>query len=92
MCSAGHRLQTTAQPLRVLLVEVVAVQADPTGEGIESLSDKVTAHLRWPLHLANHAVQHMTRHEEVTILFTASIAGEMVEPREPSLPKSRLHR
>lgn len=32
--------------------------------------------------LAKHAVQHMKQHGEGRILFTASIAGEMVAPRE----------
>jgi uncharacterized protein len=34
------------------------------------------------VHLAKHVVQHMTRQGEGKILFTASIAGEMVAPRE----------
>jgi uncharacterized protein len=34
------------------------------------------------VHLAKHVVQHMTSQGEGKILFTASIAGEMVAPRE----------
>jgi short-subunit dehydrogenase len=34
------------------------------------------------VHLAKHVVQHMTLRGEGKILFTASIAGEMVAPRE----------
>jgi uncharacterized protein len=34
------------------------------------------------VHLAKHVVQHMMRQGEGKILFTASIAGEMVAPRE----------
>jgi short-subunit dehydrogenase len=34
------------------------------------------------VHLAKHVVQHMTRQGGGKILFTASIAGEMVAPRE----------
>jgi NADP-dependent 3-hydroxy acid dehydrogenase YdfG len=105
-------------------VEVVALQADlATGEGIESLSEKVTAlgrnldiacinagvgvgglfvetgldpqlnmvelNCAGTVHLAEHVVPHMTRQGDGKILFTASIAGEMVAPREPSLPQSR---
>src|SRR5258708_33700685 len=44
VCSAGDRLQTTAQQLQVSQVEVVAVQADlASSEGIESLWEQVTA-------------------------------------------------
>jgi short-subunit dehydrogenase len=44
VCSAGDRLQTTARRLQVPEVEIVAVQADlATGEGIESLWNRVTA-------------------------------------------------
>ena len=43
VCSAGERIQTTAQQLRSPQVEVIAVQADlATSEGIESLWDEVT--------------------------------------------------
>jgi short-subunit dehydrogenase len=117
VCSAGDRLQTTAQQLRALQVEVIAVQADlATSEGIERLWDQVTdlgrkldvacinagvgvgglfvetdleAELNMvglncagTIHLAKHVVEHMTRQGEGKILFTASIAGEMVAPRE----------
>ena len=34
------------------------------------------------VHLAKHIVKHMTAHNAGRILFTASIAGEMVAPRE----------
>jgi uncharacterized protein len=117
VCSAGDRLQTTAQQLRAPQVEVVAVQADlATSEGIESLWDQVTdlgrkldiacinagvgvgglfaetdleaelnvvgLNCAGTIHLAKHVVEHMTRQGEGKILFTASIAGEMVAPRE----------
>jgi short-subunit dehydrogenase len=117
VCSAGDRLQTTAQQLRLPRVEVVAVQADlATREGIDSLWDQVTAlgrnldiacinagigvgglfietdleaelnmvglNCAGTVQLAKYVVQHMTRQAEGKILFTASIAGEMVAPRE----------
>jgi uncharacterized protein len=117
VCSAGDRLQTTAQQLQVPEVEIVAVQADlATREGIESLWDQVTAlgrnlnlacinagvgvgglfvetdldaelnmvelNCAGTVHLAKHVVRHMKRQGEGKILFTASIAGEMVAPRE----------
>ena len=44
VCSAGDRLQKTAQQLQIPEVKVVAVQADlATSEGIESLWEQVTA-------------------------------------------------
>ena len=117
VCSAGDRLQTTAQQLRLPRVEVVAVQADlATREGVDSLWDQVTAlgrnldiacinagigvgglfvetdleaelnmvglNCAGTVQLAKYVVQHMTRQAEGKILFTASIAGEMVAPRE----------
>jgi short-subunit dehydrogenase len=117
VCSAGDRLQTTVQQLRVPQIEVVPVQADlATSEGIKSLWDQVTAlgrkldiacinagvgvgglfvetdldaelnmvrlNCAGTVHLAKYVVQHMTRQGEGKILFTASIAGEMVAPRE----------
>ena len=117
VCSAGDRLQTTAQQLQVPQIEVVAVQADlATRDGIDNLWDQVTALGRnldiacinagvgvgglfvetdldaelnmvelncvGTVHLAKYVVQHMRRQGEGKILFTASIAGEMVAPRE----------
>jgi short-subunit dehydrogenase len=117
VCSAGDRLETTAQQLHVPQGEVVAVQADlATTEGIESLWDQVTAlgrnldiacinagvgvgglfvetdldaelnmvslNCAGTVHLAKYVVQQMMRQGEGKILFTASIAGEMVAPRE----------
>jgi short-subunit dehydrogenase len=117
VCSAGDRLQGTAEALRVPPVEVVAVQADlATSDGIETLWEQVTALGRsldiacinagvgvgglfaetgldaelnmvelncvGTVHLAKHVVQHMSHRSEGKILFTASIAGEMVAPRE----------
>jgi short-subunit dehydrogenase len=34
------------------------------------------------VHLAKHVIRHMSRHNAGKILFTASIAGEMIAPRE----------
>jgi uncharacterized protein len=117
VCSAGDRLQTAAQHLQGVQVEVVAVQADlASAEGIESLWDQVTSlgrkldiacinagvgvgglfvetdldaelnmvelNCAGTVHLAKHVVQHMMSHGEGKILLTASIAGEMVAPRE----------
>src|ERR1700677_2665080 len=117
VCSAGDRLQTAAQQLQGVQVEVVAVHTDlASSEGIESLWDQVTSlgrkldiacinagvgvgglfvetdidaelnmvelNCAGTVHLAKHVVQHMTSHGEGKILFTASIAGEMVAPRE----------
>jgi len=117
VCSAGDRLQNTAQQLQAPEVELIAVQADlATSEGIESLWTQVTAlgrnldiacinagvgvgglfvetdlaaelnmvelNCASTVHLAKHVVQHMVRQGEGKILFTASIAGEMVAPRE----------
>ena len=117
VCSAGDRLQATAQQLQVPGVEIVAVQADlASGEGIERLWERVTGlgrqldiasinagvgvgglfaetdldaelnmvelNCTGTVHLAKHVVQHMTRQSKGKILFTASIASEMVAPRE----------
>jgi short-subunit dehydrogenase len=44
VCSAGDRIQTTAQQLEVPEVDVFVVQADlASSEGIESLWNQVTA-------------------------------------------------
>jgi short-subunit dehydrogenase len=117
ICSAGERLQQTAQQLRAPSVQVIEVQADlATRSGIQSLWSQVTAvgrnldiacinagvgvgglfadtdldaelnmvelNCAGTIQLAKYVVQHMTGHAEGKILFTASIAGEMVAPRE----------
>jgi short-subunit dehydrogenase len=117
ICSAGQRLQISAQELRSAPVEVHEVQADlATHEGIEKLWQEVTATGRnldvacvnagvgvgglfgdtdleaelnvvqlncaGTVQLAKYVVQQMLGQGEGKILFTASIAGEMVAPRE----------
>ena len=117
VCSAGDRLQASAQQIHAPGVEVMPVQADlATREGIETLWAEVSAlgrnldiacinagvgvgglfaetdldaelnmvelNCTGTVHLAKYVVQHMAQRGEGKILFTASIAGEMVAPRE----------
>jgi short-subunit dehydrogenase len=117
ICSAGQRLQTSAQQLRSGSVEVREVQADlATHEGVEKLWHNLTAigrnldvacinagvgigglfaetdleaelnmvqlNCAGTVQLAKYVVQQMFGQGEGKILFTASIAGEMVAPRE----------
>jgi short-subunit dehydrogenase len=117
VCSAGERLQQSAQQLRASSVKVIEVQADlATRSGVEDLWSQVTAlgrnldiacinagvgvgglfaetdldaelnmvelNCAGTIQLAKYVVQHMIRQAEGKILFTASIAGEMVAPRE----------
>jgi short-subunit dehydrogenase len=117
VCSAGERLQKSAQQLRIASVQVIEVQADlATASGIENLWKQITAlgrnldvacinagvgvgglfaetnldaelnmvglNCTGTIHLAKYVVQQMVRQGDGKILFTASIAGEMVAPRE----------
>ena len=50
--------------------------------GLDAELNMVELNCAGTVHLAKYVVQHMTRQGEGKILFTASIAGEMVAPRE----------
>jgi uncharacterized protein len=117
VCSAGERLQTSAQQLRDSPVEVLEVQADlATRDGVERLWQEVQSlgrkvdvacinagvgvgglfsdtdldaelnmvelNCAGTVQLAKYVVRQMLGQGEGKILFTASIAGEMVAPRE----------
>jgi short-subunit dehydrogenase len=50
--------------------------------GLDAELNMVELNCVGTVHLAKHVVQHMSHRSEGKILFTASIAGEMVAPRE----------
>ncbi len=117
VASEGERLDSAAQELRALGVEVTEVRANlATREGVDELWSKVQS-LGRPIdvacinagvgvggmfyetdldaelnmiylncvgtvHLAKHVVKDMLKRNGGKILFTSSIAGEMVAPRE----------
>jgi short-subunit dehydrogenase len=117
VCSAGDRLETSAQQLEANPVQITSIRADlATRDGVEQLWREVESFGRnldiacinagvgvgglfsetdleaelnmvelncaGTVQLAKYVVNHMISHGEGKVLFTASIAGEMVAPRE----------
>jgi short-subunit dehydrogenase len=117
ICSAGERLESAAETLQEIGVEVHAIQADlATEEGVRGFWDEVLSlgreldiacinagvgvgglfaetdldaelnmvqlNCAGTVQLAKYVVQYMVARNRGKILFTASIAGEMVAPRE----------
>lgn len=87
VCSAGERLEGAAADFRAYGVDVADLQADlATREGV----DKVWAWVEGSgksieiacLNAGVGVVRDMAARKEGRILFTSSIAGEMVAPRE----------
>ncbi len=69
-------------------IDIVCINAGVGVGGLFSETDldeelnMVNLNCTGTVHLAKHAVKHMTARNRGRILFTASIAGEMVAPRE----------
>jgi short-subunit dehydrogenase len=117
ICSAGERLEDSADDLRQLGVEVLEIKADlATQEGVNDLWRQISQSGRkvdiacinagigvgglfaetdldselkminlnctGTVQLAKYIVRDMTMRDTGRILFTSSIAGEMVAPRE----------
>jgi len=117
VCSAGDRLETSAQQLEANPVQITSIRADlATRDGVEQLWSEVESlgrnldiacinagvgvgglfsetdleaelnmvelNCAGTVQLAKYVVNHMISHGEGKVLFTASIAGEMVAPRE----------
>jgi short-subunit dehydrogenase len=117
VCSAGERLETSAQKLEAQSAQISAIQADlATRQGVEDLwrhveslgrkldvacinagvgvgglfsetdleaeLNMVELNCAGTVQLAKYVVKYMCGQGEGKILFTASIAGEMVAPRE----------
>jgi short-subunit dehydrogenase len=117
VCSAGERLETSAQKLEAQSAQISAIQADlATRQGVEDLwrhveslgrkldvacinagvgvgglfsetdleaeLNMVELNCAGTVQLAKYVVKYMSGQGEGKILFTASIAGEMVAPRE----------